>query len=63
MKHLLLLLVLIVLAYVGWQLADKKARKVVTSELMYHSLRLGALILLLLLLVAAAVNLPASIIF
>lgn len=60
MKHLLLLLVLIVLVYVGWQVADKKARKVVTGELMYHGLRLGALILLLLLLVAAAVNLPAS---
>lgn len=63
MKHLLILLVIVVLGYAAWQLADKKARKVVTSELMYHSLRLGALVVLLLLLVAAAVNLPASIIF
>lgn len=63
MKHLLILLVLVVLGYAAWQVADKKARKVVTNELMYHGLRLGGLVLVLVLLLAAAIYLPSSVIF
>lgn len=63
MKHLLLLLFLVIVGYAAWSAADKKVRKVVVSDLTYHGLRLGALILLLLLVVAAAMNLPSSVLF
>lgn len=63
MKHLVLLIVAIIVGYVTWHMADKKVRKAVVSDVAYHLFRLGALLLGLLLLVAAAVYLPASVIF
>ncbi len=63
MKHLLILLVVTIVGYISWHAADKKVRRAVVSDVAYHAIRLGALVIGLLLLVAAAVYLPSSVIF
>lgn len=60
MKHLLLILVVLVMAYTGWTMADKHARKVAVRFIGQHVLRLGFLILVVLLLLLAAANLPST---
>lgn len=60
MRHLLLILVLMVAGYLGWQLSDKSERRSASRFLTYHAPRLGGLVLLVLLLVAAAVYLPST---
>lgn len=60
MKHLLILLVGVVLAYTAWTLADKGARKTAMRSITYHGIRLGFLILVLLLLMSAAYYMPSS---
>lgn len=60
MKHLLLLIVLVVVAYTFWTLSDKSARKLAVKSITQHGLRLGFFIVVLLLLVVAAANLPST---
>lgn len=60
MKHLLLILVLLVFAYVAWTISDKSERKSASRFITKHGLRLGFLVLVVLLLVVAAVNLPST---
>lgn len=59
MQHLLLILLVAVLGYVLWAVADKYARKAGLHFITHHGLRLGGLVLLVLLLLAAASHLPA----
>ena len=62
MKHLLVILFMVVLGYALWATTDKPARKSALQLITRHGLRLGGLVLIVLLLLAAAVNLPASLI-
>jgi hypothetical protein len=60
MKHLLILIILAVVIYFAWNMADKKelafARKFVTK----HGVRLGAIIAILVALLAAAYYIPST---
>lgn len=60
MKHLLLILVLLVLGYVFWTMADKPTRKAASRFVTTHALRLGFFTVVVLLLVVAAANLPST---
>lgn len=60
MKHMLLILVLLVCAYVAWTISDKRERAMAAKFATKHGLRLGLILLVVLLLVAAATNLPST---
>lgn len=60
MKHLLLILVVLVIGYAAWVLADKRERTVAVRQITKHGFRLGFIVLILLLLLLAATQLPST---
>ena len=63
MKHFLLILVVLVVGYAGWQVSNREARRLISSGLSYHVPRLGGLLLAAMLLAWAAFHFSSTPIF
>jgi hypothetical protein len=56
MRHALLLIVLAVIGYAGWQMTDPIARQDIRRHVTRHGSAIGAIVLLVLLLLLAAAS-------
>jgi hypothetical protein len=59
MKHLLVLIVLLCIAYGAWNLIPKSGREEGLRRISHHGLRLGALVLVIVALLALAYYVPS----
>lgn len=60
MRHFLLLLVVVIVGYAAWNLADRAERTIALRGLTRHGIRLGAVILVLLALLLIATQLSST---
>lgn len=60
MKHLLLALVVSVVGYAAWVLADKRERTIAVRHITRHGFRIGFIVLVLLFLLLAATQIPST---